>query len=405
VGRDQNEAEASRTLRAQWTLDADVVHLNHASYGACPRKVLGVQTSIRDELERQPGAFYASIEARLRAAREALGAFVGASPERLAFTANATVALNAAVRSIPLAPGDEIIVTNHEYNATRNVVVEHARHTGATCVVADWPFVGSDDDAIVDAVLAKVGPRTRAAVLDHVTSQTGLILPIERLIRALGERAIDVVVDGAHAPGMLDLDVEGLAPAWYAGNCHKWLCAPKSAGFLWAREDRVTTTRSAIVSHGAGVEDPARRFRAEFDWPGTVDPSAALAVPAAIDVMALLVDGGWPEIRRRGHALCLEGRRLLCEALEIPPPCAESMLGTMATLPLPPAPGFGDATARSALDRDPLRARLLDAYGIEVPVFRCDAHDGRLVRISAALYNTLDDYTALASALRELLGR
>lgn len=397
--------DASHALRAQWALDADIVHLNHASYGACPRKVLDIQTSIRDELERQPGAFYASIEERLHTAREMLGAFVGASPQRLAFTANVTVALNAAIQSIPLASGDEIIVTTHEYNATRNIVAEHARRTGAACVVAEWPFVGSDDDVIVDAVLAKVSPRTRAVVLDHVTSQTGLILPIERLMAALGDRGIDVVVDGAHAPGMLDLDIEALAPAWYAGNCHKWLCAPKSAGFLWAREDRVATTRSAIVSHGAGVEDPARRFRAEFDWPGTVDPSAALAVPAAIDVMATLVAGAWPEIRDRGHALCIEGRRLLCEALEISPPCADSMLGCMATLPLPAAQGFGDATAQSALDRDPVRARLLDAYGIEVPVFRCDAHDGRLLRISAALYNTLDDYAALSAALRELLGR
>ncbi len=396
---------SSDALLSHWGLDPGVVHLNHASYGGCPRKVLAAQSALRDELERQPGAFFGELGDRLHVAREALGAFVGAAPERLAFTTNVTVALNSVIGSLDLSPGDEILVTNHEYNATRQIAREVAHRAGARCLVAEVPFVGVDDDAVVEAVLAKTTPRTRAAVIDHVTSQTGLVMPVKRLIDALEARGIDVVVDGAHAPGMVDLDIEALSPAWYTGNCHKWLCAPKSAGFLWARADRLGRTRSAIVSHGAGVEDPPERFRAEFDWPGTIDPTAALSVPAAIDFIGSLVEGGWAEVRRRNHALAVEGRRLLCAALEIEAPCADSMLGCMATLPLPDAGPFGAATAQSALERDPVRAELLERFAIEVPVFRCDAHDGRLVRVSAALYNRLDDYAALAEALRTLLGR
>lgn len=375
------------------------MHLNHGSYGACPRKVLETQSALRAELERQPGAFYASIGARLHAALERLGTFVGADPSRLVFTSNATVALNSAIASIPLTRGDEILVTDHEYNATRNIVLEHARRTGARCNVARLPFVGASEDALVEGVLTATTPRTRAVVLDHVTSQTGLVLPIARLIRELDARGIDVVVDGAHAPGMIELDIETLSPAWYAGNCHKWLCAPKSAGFLWTRDDRIASTRSAIVSHGASLHDPTSRYRAEFDWQGTVDPTAALCVPAAIDFLASLFEGGWPALRARGRALCLEGRRLLCAALEIEPPCPDSLLGSMATLPLPALRGFDAATANSALERDAVRAHLLEVHGIEVPVFRCDAHDGRLIRISAAPYNRRADYEALASAL------
>lgn len=392
------------TSAAEWRLDPDVVHLNHASYGACPTKVLAHQQALRDELEWQPGAFYAGIAGRLQAAREVLGRFVGASPERLAFTTNVTHALNSAIGSLPMSVGDDIVITDHEYNATRQVVLERARETGATCSVAHIPFIGVDEDAVVAAVLDAVTPRTRFAVIDHVTSQTGLVLPIERLVSELHARDIEVVVDGAHAPGMLDLDIESIGAAWYAGNCHKWLCAPKSAGFLYARADSIETTRSAIVSHGAGVtDDPGRRFREEFDWPGTVDPTAALSVPCATQVLESLEDNGWPGVRRRNHALCIEGRTIVCDALQIAPPCDASMLGCMATLPLPDHVAFGASNARSALDRDPLRARLLDEFGIEVPVFRCDAHDGRLMRISAALYNARTDYERLASALTSIL--
>jgi len=406
-GTTQGAAAPVSGLRAHWGLDPAIVHLNHGSFGGCPRKVLATQSELRAELEWQPGAFYDSICARLDAARAALGAFIGAAPERLAFTTNVTFALNSAIDSAvgaaALSSGDEILITSHEYNATRRIAEDAARRAGARCVVAAIPFVGVDDDAVVAAVLAATSPRTRIAVLDHVTSQTALVLPIERLIRELDARGVDVVVDGAHAPGQVALDVEALAPAWYTGNCHKWLCAPKSAGFLWARADRRDATRCAIVSHGAGIEDPALRFHAEFDWPGTIDPTAALCVPAAIEHMASLVEGGWPEIRRRNHALALEARRVLCEALAIAPPCPDAMIGCMATLPLPEAGAFGDATARSALDRDPIRARLREAYGIEVPILSCDAHGGRLIRISAALYNEPGDYAALAAALRELL--
>ena len=390
-------------IRSQWALDPAVVHLNHGSFGACPRKVLAVQSDLRDELEWQPGAFFGAIDERLAVARQSLGAFVGADPEGLAFATNVTGALNSVLGSVDLGPGEEILITSHEYNATRNIALRTAERSGARCVVAQLPFLGLDEVRIVEGIMAAVTERTRVAIVDHVTSQTGLVFPIARIIRELEARGVDVVVDGAHAPGMLDLDIGALAPAWYTANCHKWICAPKSAGFLWARADKRASTRSAIVSHGAGVEDGEARFRAEFDWPGTVDPTAALSVPAAIEFVDELFDGGWNEARARNHALCVVGRRVLCEALEIDPPCADALIGSMATLPLPDHAQPGDGEVKSALDGDPLRSRLLEEAGIEVPVLACDAHTGRLIRVSATLYNTIEDFEALAAALRRML--
>lgn len=393
----------SPPLRDHWALDPAVIHLNHGSFGACPRKVLAAQSALRDELERQPGAFFTSVGARIAVARRALGAFVGADPNALAFTPNVTFALNSAIGSSALGEGDELLVTNHEYNATRQIALAAARRAGARCTVAELPFVGADRGSLVEGVLSAVTPRTRVAVLDHVTSQTGLVLPLAELVPELEARDIAVIVDGAHAPGMIELDIEALAPSWYTGNCHKWLCAPKSAGFLWAREDVIERTRSAIVSHGAGVAEPRARFRLEFDWPGTVDPTAALSVPAALDFMGGLLPGGWEALRARNHALCVAGRRVLCEALEIEAPFSDDLVGSMAALPLPAGPGATDAAARSALDRDPLRALLLEHDAIEVPVLACDAHPGRLIRVSAAAYNAPEDFEALARALRRHL--
>ena len=398
-----SEASPARPLLSHWALNPAVVHMNHGSFGACPRKVLALQSALRDELEWQPGAFFSSIGERLGAARRALGAFVGADPEGLAFTPNVTTALNSVIGSIDLAAGDEILVTNHEYNATRNIALRATERAGARLVVARLPFVGFDDARAIEGVMASVTDRTRVAIIDHVTSQTGLVLPLARLISLLEAKGVDVVVDGAHAPGMLNLDIEALAPAWYTGNCHKWLCAPKSVGFLWARADKRGLTRSAIVSHGASIEEPTARFRAEFDWPGTVDPTAALCVPGAIDFVGQLFDGGWDEARSRNHALCVAGRTVLCEALEIAPPCADAQIGSMASLPLPEHSTRDRITLRSALDRDPLRGRILDQHGIEVPIIECAAHDGRLLRVSAALYNTIEDFEALATALRRTL--
>jgi isopenicillin-N epimerase len=356
-------------------------------------------------MERQPVRFLTrETPALLASAREVLARFIGASPENLAFVPNATSALNAGLRSLPLGAGDELLVTDHEYNASRNALDFVAERHGARVVVVAIPFPLESADALLDAVLQGVGPRTRLALLDHVTSATALVLPIGGWIRELEQRGVAVLIDGAHAPGMLDLDLEALAPSYYTGNCHKWLCAPKGAGFLWARADRREAVRPAVISHGANAPVPrSERFRAEFDWMGTSDPSAALAVPDAIACIGGLLAGGWAAVRERNRALAVEGRRILCEALGVEPACPEAMLGSMAAVELPASSRFPIA-ARAArgpvLGRDPLHDRLLDAHRIEVPVLLDPARRTRLVRISAQLYNRRADYERLAAALR-----
>jgi len=386
-----------------WPLDPEVVFLNHGSFGACPRPVMDAQQLLRDRLERQPVQFFVrDYENLMIEARSALADFVGAAVEDLVFVANATTAVNAVLRSLPLQAGDELLTTDHEYNACRNALEFVADRAGAVTTVAEIPFPVAGPDEVVARVLDRVSQRTRIALIDHVTSQTGLVLPIARIVRELAEQGVDTLVDGAHAPGMLDLDVRRIGAAYYAGNCHKWLCAPKAAGFLHVRPDRQTVIRPVVISHGANSPRRDRsRFVEEFDWVGTCDPTAALCVPEAIRFMGELVAGGWPEIRRRNRALVLEGRRLVCAALEIDPPCPEDMIGSLASMPLPPG---SPEPPTSALYADPLQTRLLHERGIEVPVIPWPAPPDRLIRVSAQIYNRREQYELLATALSEIFG-
>jgi len=393
-------------LRRHWLLEEGVVFLNHGSFGACPRPVLDAQARLRERMEREPVRFFTRELPALRdAAREALAAFVGADADDLGFVPNATTAINSVLRSFPLAPADEVLVTDHEYNATRNVAEYAAAERGARVVVAQVPFpLGqerSGPEEVVAAVLARAGSRTRLAVVDHVTSQTGLVLPVERIVPELQARGIEVLVDGAHAPGMLPLALGALGAEYYAGNCHKWLCAPKGAGFLHVRRDRQQRVRPAVVSHGANarVAPGPARFRLEFDWMGSDDPTPALCVPDALRWLAGLLPGGWPALQARNRALALEGRGVVAAALGVALPCPDEMIGSLASLPLPPRVAPAPAATASAFELDPLHEALV-REGFQVPILACPAHPGRLLRVSAAAYNDPSDYARLADALQ-----
>jgi len=390
-------------LARHWTLDPDVLFLNHGSFGACPAAVLEAQRELRAEMERQPVEFLARrLPGLLDAARERLAGFVGADPEGLVPVANATAGVNVVLRAQNLAPGDEVLVTDHAYNACRNALDFVTGAAGARVVEVRVPWPLAAPEEVTGALSAAVTPRTRLALVDHVASPTGLVLPVERIVPALAAMGVDTLVDGAHAPGMVDLDVRALDAAYYVGNCHKWLCAPKASGFVCVRADRRDLVRPSVTSHGLNTRRPGRsRLHDEFDWAGTGDPTAFLCVPRAIDAMAGLVPGGWPEIRARNRALALVARDVLACALDVPPPCPDSMVGSMAALPLPPAL---DRERPGLFGLEGLHAALLSAWRIEAPILLWPAPPHRLVRVSAQLYNDLEQYRELGRALGALLG-
>ena len=387
-------------MRQHWTLDPGVVFLNHGAFGACPAPVLEAQARIKAQLEREPVHFFERLyKPLLDDARAKVAAFVGAAPEDLAFVNNTTTGVSAVLRSLDLSRGDALLMTDHTYNACKNAVTYVASRTGAEVVLAKVPLPVSSPEEFTDHVLRAVTPRVRLALIDHVTSPTGLVLPIESIVRSLGERGIETLVDGAHAPGMIDLNVASLGAAYYVGNFHKWCCSPKGAAFVHVRKDRKEGLHPVVISHGLTSTRPKGRFQDEFDWTGSDDPSAWLAVPDALAFMGGLLPGGWPALRKRNRELALAARSLISSALGAPPLAPESMIGSLAAMPLP------DAAADAVMDpvQEPLHRALYDRHRIQVPVFVWPEPPKRLIRVAAQAYNELSEYEKLASALREEL--
>lgn len=356
-------------------------------------------------MERQPLQFLVrELERELDAARETLAQFTGTDAGDLVFVPNATSGVNSILRSLAFRSGDELLVTDHEYNACRNAVDFVAERTGARVVVAKVSFRFRSADEIVAAILEGVTPRTRLVLVDHVTSQTGIILPVARIVEALNHRGVDALVDGAHAPGMVPLNLRELGAAYYTGNCHKWLCAPKGAAFLRVRRDKQKRIHPLTISHGANSPRRDRsRFLLEFGWPGTCDPSAFLSVPAAIRFIGAQMPGGWPEVMTRNRALALAARKMLCDTLKIAEPFPSSFIGSLAAVRLPNA----DKPDWPALPfhESPLQDVLRTKHKIEVPVIFWPAPPRRLLRISAQLYNSLPQYQRLTKALGDELSR
>ena len=387
-----------------WGLDPEIVFLNHGSFGACPIPVRDHQRRLQDDLESEPVRFFLERSmSLLEDVRAELSTFIGADPAGLVFVRNTTTGVNTALRALDLQSGDEILVTNHEYQACRNAAEHVAGERGAKVVPVTVPFPLSSEDQVLEAVFGAVTPRTRFALLDHVTSQTGLILPIARLVSELRSRGIETIVDGAHAPGMVPLDLTALGAAFYTGNCHKWLCTPKGAGLFYVREDWRERTRPLVISHGASAPPMARpRLHVEFDWLGTDDPTAVLSIGESLRFFGSLLPGGWDEIMRRNRELALESRRILCSKLGVPLPSPDSMIGTLASVPLP---SFEADPPREPWFTDPVQIELMTAYRIEVPIVLWPTWPSRIVRTASQLYNHPSESEYLAEALRERIAR
>ncbi len=400
---DRTGPGGSRHAR-HWGLDPAVTFLNHGSFGACPRPVLERQAAWRERVEQQPLAFFVrDIEEPYDDSRAELARFVGVDAEDLVFVPNATTGVSTVLRSLSFEPGDELLTTSHEYNACRNALDFVAERSGATVVTVDLPFPIESPAAAVEAIVARVTPRTRLGLFDHITSLTGMVMPVAEIVREMSDRGVDTMVDGAHAPGMVPLDIESIGPTYYTGNCHKWLCAPKGAALLYVRRDRQDRIRPLTISHGANSTRTDRsRFWLEFDWTGTRDVTAYLCVGECIRFLGGLLPGGWDELMEANRGLALEARRVLCERLGAEPPCPDAMIGTLASVPL----GRGDYRFETtALAFDPIEEALRNEYGIEVPVLAVPGGPGSILRISAQIYNRIEQYEYLADAILEIRAR
>ncbi len=371
-------------VRRHWRLEPGFCTVNHGSYGATPLPVLAAQDAWRARMEAQPTRFFnREMPPALRASAARLAGFLGAHGDDLAFVENATAACNAVLRSLDLGAGDEIVVLAHGYGAVVNTARHVAARAGARVVVVPLPFPAPDAAALLAALRRALSPRTRIAVLDHITSSSALVLPVAAMAAACREAAVPVLIDGAHGPGQLPLDIPATGADWYAGNCHKWLMAPKGCGFLWARPERQAGLHPPVISHGLDAG-----FLAEFDWTGTRDPSAWLAIDAALDFHASL--GGNALMTRNAElaeaATAMLGRRFNSER----GPCD----GAMGVVRLPVA---GHVTRERALA---IRGALLDA-GTDAPVQAIDG--GAWLRVSAAAYNEAADYARLADMIATVL--
>lgn len=388
-------AEPDRSI---WALDPSVRHLNHGSFGAVLNEVLELQMEWRQRFEADPSRFvYRDLQPAMDRTREAVAEFVGAASAGIAPVRNATTGIASVIRSFEpqLRPGDEVLTTAHDYNAVRQTLRFTAERTGAEVVVAPIPFPIAVPGQVTEAILEAVTPKTRLAVVDHVTSPTALVFPIEDIVAAL-EPKVPVVVDGAHGPGQVPVSLDDLGASWYTGNLHKWVCAPKGAAFLHTRADRIEMTVPAVISHGynAELESLDARYRALFDWLGTDDFSAWAVVPDALRLVGGLEPGGWDGVIKRNHDLVLEGRRLIAETVAIPLPAPDEMVGSMASVMLPDATGPDPGGELS-----PMMDELFDA-GFAAIVMNWPRWPRQLLRISAHLHNTAEDYSALAGRLR-----
>lgn len=392
-------SDVGHPMLRHWLLDPDVAYLNHGTVGATPVRVLAAQQALREEIERAPARFMMREltdtfpapwrhESRLREAARSVATFVGAHAEDFVFVTNVTTGMNVVMQSVALAPGDEILITDLAYGAVTITAHAVARRAGAKVRTVAIAFPPRASGEIVAAIRAGLTNRTRLVIVDHVTAMSALVLPVADIAEVCRAQGVPVLVDGAHAPGSIDVNITALGVDWYAANLHKWALAPRSCGFLWARSDRQADLHHPIVSWGRD-----KGFLAEFEQHATHDPTCALAAPAAI---ALLQEWGWPSVRDYMHGLAWEAAQRLTAAWGTSLTTPEEMVGAMVTVPLPAEAGSTDADANG------LRLALLEEDKIEVQLH---AASGRLwVRVSTHIYNDASDIDRLATAVRRRLG-
>jgi isopenicillin-N epimerase len=378
-------------LKQLFLLDPEIHFLNHGSFGACPRPVFEVYQEWQRRLERQPVLFLGRELNNLdRQARQALGAYLNAPADDLVYVPNATHGVNIVARSLNLKPDDEVLTTDHEYGACNNAWTFLCQKSGARYIQQPIPTPLSSDEEIVEQLWQGVTSRTRLIFISHLTSPTALILPVQAICQRARREGIMTLIDGAHAPGQICVDLQAIGADFYTGNCHKWMLSPKGAGFLYARPEAQPLIEPLIVSWGYSADEyttSGSRYIDLLQWTGTRDPSAALSVPAAIQFMQ---EHDWQRVSADCHALAVETHRRLSELTSLEPLCEESSFQQMFSVCLP-----------ETIEPSELKSRLYDEYRIEVPIFSWNGL--KLMRVSIQAYNNRSDADALIEALQSLL--
>lgn len=385
-----------------WSLDTGIVFLNHGSFGAAPLAILERQDRLRRQMEAEPIRFFLrEFEDLYFKSLHRLADFVGAKRTNLAFMKNATMGVNTVMHALHFNEGDELLMHSHAYGACVNTLNRYASQQKLKVNVAEVPFPVKNPAEVVEAFVKAVTPKTKFALVDHITSATGIIFPVEEIVKELQGRGIEVLVDGAHAPGHVELDLEKLGPDYYVGNCHKWICSPRGSALLYVRADRQEKITPLQVSHQFDRPVEAeRKWQYDFVWPGTDDYTAYCCVGDAIDFFENNFEGGWKGIRKRNREMCLEARKILSARLGTGLPAPAEMIGNMANVfigesALPPY-GFNYIS--------PLQEKLFSEHRIEVPVFTFNRKNPRQwLRISVQLYNSLEHYEYLGEALEKIM--
>jgi len=380
-----------------WGLNREIVYLNHGSFGATPLAVREQETQYRNRLEAEAIDFILNeLPGLYHENKKALAEFVGASPHDLVLIQNTTTGVSHILNSLPSSPGDEWLTTSHAYGACVHALQHFSTQKQCKVVTAFIPFPIYSDDEIVEAIAQCITPKTRFALIDHITSATGMIFPVEKIVALLHSHGIEVLIDGAHAPGMIPLNIGALNADYYIANCHKWICSPKGTALMYVKREHQAHVHPLVYSHYNDMDEAGlAHWSNQFMWEGTRDYSPFFCIDAAIRWMDSVHAGGWDGIRQHNHDLVWKAGQYLADRLGASVPVSEHQVGSILTLPLPdglPAP-------RKFHAHPPFKDLLFEKYHIEVPVLMFPAAPRQWFRISAQLYNSMEQYEYLADCL------
>ncbi len=376
-------------LKNQFMLDPEIIFLNHGSFGACAKPVYENLLQWQQKLEKEPVKFFEdTIWDALQASRKALGDYIGCSHDDLVYFPNPTTAVNTVARSLKLKPDDEVLSTNHIYGALDRSWKYICKEKNARFIKADIPFPLHSEDEFLKRFFGYVTDHTKVIFLSHITSMTAMKFPVEKVVTFAKKNNILSIIDGAHVPGHIPLNIRKLDADMYTGACHKWMCTPKGVSFLYVKKELQEDVHPLVVSWGWESERPGKsKFLDWHEWQGTRDMSAFLTVPVAVK---FLKEYNWPEVAVRCRESVVKFRKKFIEHLNIEPPCPDEWLGQMASIPLPP------------LDAVAFKKQLLETYRIQVPV--CEWEGQTYLRYSFQAYNSEEELEKLLSAVNELLG-